>query len=87
MGNLNTYQQIQFAVLAVFFLLFVVTGGLCLVQVEPSDFVFSTYNKLEAIFLTLLSVKTLSEGIARSNGVTTTKSESTSETTTKEVIP
>ena len=69
MKNLNIYQQIQFAVLAVFMLLFVVTGTLCVLQgADASDFVYSTFNELKAIFLLLLSVKTLSEGIAKANG-------------------
>ena len=68
MGKLNIYQQIQFAVLAVFMLLFVVTGTICVLQgADTSDFVYSTFNELKAIFLLLLSVKTLSEGIAKSN--------------------
>lgn len=69
MKNLGIYHQVQFAVLAIFLLMFVTATAMCFIQGdEVSDFIFTTQSSLKDIFLLLLSVKTLQEGIAKANG-------------------
>ena len=68
MKNMSVYQQLQFAIVALFFLAFVVTGCLMIIQPEPSDIVTTMFGELKTLFLGLMSVATLKEAIVRSNG-------------------
>lgn len=68
MKDLNIYQQLQFAVLVVFFAAFIVCFTLVIIQPEPTDTVSSLFNELKTLFLAILSVETLKRAIAKSNG-------------------
>jgi hypothetical protein len=68
MKGLNIYQQLQFAIITAMFLGWVVTGAICIIYPDPTDFIVNLYGKLEAVFFTLASMKTLEVAIAKSNG-------------------
>jgi hypothetical protein len=68
MKGLSTYQQLQFAIISLMFLGWAVTGAICITTPEPTDFIVNLYGKLEAVFFTLASMKTLEAAIAKSNG-------------------
>jgi hypothetical protein len=67
MKNLNYYQQIQLGVFLVFLLGFVVTGALVIINPDVSDAVSALFSELKAVMLLILSVKGLSEAIAKYN--------------------
>lgn len=68
MKSLNIYQQLQFAIIIVLFFAWVTTGVINVIVPEPTEFVVTLYGKLEAIFFTLVSMKTLEAAISRANG-------------------
>lgn len=68
MKGMNVYQQLQFAIITAMFLGWVTTGTICIIVEAPTDFIFNLYGKLEAVFFTLASMKTLEVAIAKSNG-------------------
>lgn len=65
---MNIYRIIQIVIIMILLFGWVVTGYLCIITPEPSDFVAQTYSKLEAIFFTLASLKTLEVAISKANG-------------------
>jgi hypothetical protein len=62
---MDLYQQFQFAVLIVLFLGWVVSGTVCFITPEPSDFISAQYGKFEAMFLLLASLKAVESRISR----------------------
>ena len=66
--GLNTYQQLQISIVVVLFIAWVYTGVICILYPDPSDFIVNLYGKLEAVFLTLASLKTLEAKISETNG-------------------
>lgn len=67
---MNVYRVIQVTIIFILLAGWVITGYLCLTTPEPSDWVTQTYSKLEAIFFTLASLKSLEIAIQKANGGT-----------------
>jgi hypothetical protein len=67
MKNMNSYQQLQFAIITLMFFGWAVTGAMCVILPDPTEFVLNLYGKLEAVFFTLASMKSIEAAIAKSN--------------------
>lgn len=68
MKNLTKYEQLQFGIFIVFFLAFVTCFTLVIILPEPSDAIVEIYKELKVMFLSLLSLTTLKQAIAKDNG-------------------
>lgn len=67
MKDLNIYQQLQFAVLAVFFLAFVVTGSMVIIMPSVPENITALFGELKSLFLLLLSAESLRQAIIKTN--------------------
>jgi hypothetical protein len=65
---MNVYRAIQVSIIVTLMAGWIITGYICLTTPEPSDWVSQTYSKLEAIFFTLASLKSLEIAIQKANG-------------------
>jgi len=65
MKHLDVYQQLQLAVVALFFLAFVITGAMYITDPACSDQVATLFSELKTLFLGVLALDGLKQRIAK----------------------